>query len=276
MKTTQIATLVALLATPTTFAASYQIDVHIASAPNKFGNRPDFNTFAGYARQAMMQGVTEVGPDPNIDPTGYREFASGQTVDASYAIATTIPSWHGKINPTGALEGQHGNRLTYSLHLQTTGGAKFNLADISWTNVATINGEYLSDDSHTSGLLTKYTTTYDGLVAYGIDWGADGIKGTSDDIIYNNGKAGDTLVNELYFVGLGRAWDENERSPDGLTGQEKIDYTRNYLNGVINTATFTIGGETGSGYVKFSAVPEPSSAALLGLGGLALILRRRK
>ena len=28
--------------------------------------------------------------------------------------------------------------------------------------------------------------------------------------------------------------------------------------------------------VQFANVPEPSSAALLGLGGLALILRRRK
>jgi len=30
------------------------------------------------------------------------------------------------------------------------------------------------------------------------------------------------------------------------------------------------------GEVKFIAVPEPSSAALIGLGGIVLILRRRK
>ena len=40
----------------------------------------------------------------------------------------------------------------------------------------------------------------------------------------------------------------------------------------------TGGGETAGGFdeVAFSSVPEPSAATLLGLGGLALILRRRK
>jgi len=279
MKTTHMSALAALLtATPTTFAASYQIDVHISSGPNQNGwySRHDYAVFAGYARDAMMQGVTELGPDPKVDPTGYREFASGQVIDTGYAVATRIKSWQGKANPTGAFANQNGNRLKYSLHLQTTGGAKFTLADVSWTNIATKNGALLGDGSNTSGTLQFNTSTaYDGLYRYGLDWGDDGIKGTSDDIIYNNGETGNTLVNELYYVGLGRAWTEDHKTP-GLTDQERIDATRNYLDGAINEATFTINGESGSGYVKFSAVPEPSSAALLGLGGLALILRRRK
>jgi hypothetical protein len=36
------------------------------------------------------------------------------------------------------------------------------------------------------------------------------------------------------------------------------------------------GGNNGIGGVAFEAVPEPTTTALLGLGGLALILRRRK
>lgn len=40
--------------------------------------------------------------------------------------------------------------------------------------------------------------------------------------------------------------------------------------------TGTAGNDGALNYVQLTAVPEPSSAALLGLGGLALILRRRK
>lgn len=36
------------------------------------------------------------------------------------------------------------------------------------------------------------------------------------------------------------------------------------------------GDRTGFNDIQFNAVPEPSSAALLGLGGLAMIMRRRK
>ena len=37
-----------------------------------------------------------------------------------------------------------------------------------------------------------------------------------------------------------------------------------------------VGGNGGFSNVTFATVPEPSSAALLGLGGLALVLRRRR
>lgn len=36
------------------------------------------------------------------------------------------------------------------------------------------------------------------------------------------------------------------------------------------------GDRIGFGEISFSPVPEPSSSLLLGLGGLALVLRRRK
>ena len=52
-------------------------------------------------------------------------------------------------------------------------------------------------------------------------------------------------------------------------------------NNVVTPTTVIISGNNGNAgsaaTVAFSAVtPEPSSTALLGLGGLALILRRRK
>lgn len=46
--------------------------------------------------------------------------------------------------------------------------------------------------------------------------------------------------------------------------------------GFYTTATSTSVAAVGVGYFSVTSVPEPSSAALLGLGGLALILRRRR
>jgi len=58
-------------------------------------------------------------------------------------------------------------------------------------------------------------------------------------------------------------------------------------NGTLDAATGTVLGvasydqplsnqEVSDLYASFTTVPEPSAAALLGLGGVALILRRRK
>jgi len=44
----------------------------------------------------------------------------------------------------------------------------------------------------------------------------------------------------------------------------------------VNGKYIEFTGSNTAGSLVLKAVPEPSSAALLGLGGLALILRRRK
>ncbi len=85
-------------------------------------------------------------------------------------------------------------------------------------------------------------------------------------------------------------------STDGVTYGGAVDFDQNgSAVGTGNPATLSLGStftaqyvkveitdnqggidRVALGEVKFIAVPEPSSAALLGLGGLALILRRRK
>ncbi|MBK1854891.1 PEP-CTERM sorting domain-containing protein [Verrucomicrobiaceae bacterium 5K15] len=72
-------------------------------------------------------------------------------------------------------------------------------------------------------------------------------------LIYSKGDANDDDYLQL-----------DERSSGG--GQIRLTDTANEVNGTRGL-TF---------YVQGTAVPEPSSAALLGLGGLALMLRRRK
>lgn len=66
----------------------------------------------------------------------------------------------------------------------------------------------------------------------------------------------------------GRIWNPANASSDGMLFRRG-----NGSENVLEFADVTIYSEGDS---PFAAIPEPSSAALLGLGGIALILRRRK
>ena len=261
----------ALALAPAASAANYSIEIQVSSGPNQNGS-PSWTAFAGNAQSAILSGVTVAGPDPATDPTGYEAFFNGQTIDAGNMIVTSFNSWLGQASPTGAFANELGNRLKFGVSVKTTGGAKFNLADIDWSNVTLDSGG--GNIHSTSGTLQfDASTTYDGLQFYGVDWGIDGIEGTPDDVIVNSGEAGSTLVNALVYFGLGRAFE-----PSGTgTEQEQIDGLAAALAGSVTTGTYTIAGETASSSIVIAGiVPEPSSIALLGLGGLSLLFRRRR
>ena len=94
-----------------------------------------------------------------------------------------------------------------------------------------------------------------------------------------------TLVAGDYFVAATDQGTDSFVRNDSRTMAPEITWgTGRALSGSSGTlqATVSAYGTTGSGYFggtfKYdtSPVPEPSTTALLGLGGLALILRRRK
>ena len=75
-------------------------------------------------------------------------------------------------------------------------------------------------------------------------------------------------------------WDPTSATDFGSTGNAQISVTDASFDGIGFTAlNATLRVDEiylGTTLVDVTAVPEPSSAALLGLGGIALILRRRK
>ena len=71
-------------------------------------------------------------------------------------------------------------------------------------------------------------------------------------------------------------WDLKALSPSGFSGGARIANNWEYDIGSANDGFDKNTGRDVTFHADISAVPEPSSAALLGLGGLALIFRRRK
>jgi len=108
-----------------------------------------------------------------------------------------------------------------------------------------------------------------------------GVVDITNDLDFRNGSAGNSGVNGLIDLSGGELIvggsiidvDGNASSFEGLfndgfllSGGQGVD------DGLVFANVFTVDAATGT----LAVVPEPSSAALLGLGGLALIMRRRK
>jgi len=97
-----------------------------------------------------------------------------------------------------------------------------------------------------------------------------------------------------YDLNIGQAWNINTANTnstyavdgqsatnahDSTTGGAYLDFTGLSTDGsgnLVITVTASGGTDAAVSALVLTTVPEPSSAALLGLGGLALILRRRK
>lgn len=89
-----------------------------------------------------------------------------------------------------------------------------------------------------------------------------GLNGTPDTV--SIGGQGDYLTFDSGAVLNGGTWWAAYGEAKNFTSDELV---------ITNTSTADYGGISA---IKIEAIPEPSSAALLGLGGVALILRRKR
>ncbi len=77
-------------------------------------------------------------------------------------------------------------------------------------------------------------------------------------------------------VGAGTWFREAAFGPDADVGNAAIDDAAIFKRALSNGELAEIWNGGSGQTIALALVPEPSSAALLGLGGLALILRRSK
>ncbi|HTK32998.1 MAG TPA: PEP-CTERM sorting domain-containing protein [Candidatus Paceibacterota bacterium] len=113
-----------------------------------------------------------------------------------------------------------------------------------------------------------YTSLSGSLGDFGVSYTGMGIGIGVDGTVYTSGNA-NTPVYAIYIIGLGRTID--------ITGQSVSDAQASWAAGCPFTTqtTFSLGSLTSSAQVTFvDPVPEPSTFALAGLGGLTILLAR--
>ena len=140
-----------------------------------------------------------------------------------------------------------------------TGGMYVDLYD-GTTMVARIG---LGSGSGGRGTVNGYTA--DG----GTDWADGSLLWAKDSIWGTDSQALVTLTLGASDFTVG-----NSVAGADVTGNAYVNAATTF-DSIVFTATDSKAG-WGVDNISITAVPEPSSAALLGLGGLALILRRRK
>lgn len=261
----------AVLSTTAASAASITISVFASSAPNAFGS-PSFDPYAANAITGLENGGVSVGL-PSL-PTFYENktvFTAGE------AIVTDYNSWKGAVGPLAPpYNNELGNRLHFGLAVVDTGGT-FSLSQLNFS--------ITSSDVNSLGFAGSFNAgdVYS-LRRVGINCGADGVCGTSDDIVITSGAA-TQLVNELYYVGVGNAYCSSVNPADCGGSAQTMGDVLNYIgaNGPIEvTGRYWLSDgqnilASGSETVEIDAVPEPGTMLLLGTGlvGVASAIRRR-
>lgn len=272
--TLKLATLSLSAALLAGLAGAQTISVFGAIAPNAFGS-PSFDGFSSNVITALQTGANMAG-DPT-QPTYYQNV-QGQTLFAGNNIATGFKSYKGSVAAaSGAFANELGNRATFPVKVVSANS--FVLNDFY--------GQFFSTDKDGANGLSDpqrfyFTGSSFGANLRGLSYGADGIKGTGDDIMYNAGNVGSdmTAINELLFRGDGVAFEvQDTASFPGNTQQEKINNEIARIGGYSLSEEYGFrNGPSARGTINFSAqpVPEPASMAALGLGALALLKRRKK
>ena len=147
------------------------------------------------------------------------------------------------------------------------GGLGLGTFDTSIGNTLVLNG---------GGVLT-FKNSGDNISASRIIYSIDGGSEATINLGFNDDDAGDGADGDQRWYGEGSSVDVLAGLANGghtLAVRYESDFTFTGGGGGSGTYNENAGGSNFT--ATFTTVPEPSSTALLGLGGLALILRRRK
>lgn len=240
-----------------------------------------FTDWNANAIQGLMQGDVSVG-NPANGPAAYYPVTTVNQRDVfdSVVNSPTFPSWRGIADPAAPFNTSYGNAVDFSLRI-VGNGTQFKLSNLDNTTTSNDTGNDWSFGSHLSAN-RNYAST-----RVGINYGPDHLKGTADDIVYQNNESGALPVDELDYSGVGVAQDVLDPAFGVTPGTHQQDIDRSVavyfaMHAVTQISnTFMLkddaGALLGQATASVNVVPEPVSGLLVLCGGAALgFLRRRR
>ena len=205
----------------TVVAQPFTIDVYPAFAPTG-PTSPSWSNYLSNATGAIQLGVGQVG-DREVTPDAYEWVTA--SVPPWEMVYTKFNSWRGSADPSAtfaglpaAFQSEYGNRIHFGVHIQGDGTRMFSMDDVDWALDSDDSTNYFDQNGSLAG--GKYSAA-----RIGIDYGANRLPdgGSGDDIVYDSGEPGSTLVDELIYVGVGDGFFSEEPAP--ANDQADIDAT---------------------------------------------------
>ncbi|MEX1017570.1 MAG: LamG-like jellyroll fold domain-containing protein [Phycisphaeraceae bacterium] len=221
--------------------------------------RPTYSSSGGANNQAYFQFdgtqyLDDIGFDPGISTGGFTFFAVAQWDGANNQFPPRVFSWgDSDENPSMQLRLASGsdNPTDFQWAMSGTGGGDGGLGPITpGFGTVDVGTTYLATVLRDSGSVTGFLD------------GVAGLAGSGPTDL-------STATNPLLRVG-GRM-DTDVVNWSG-TISEILIYNRTLSESELNQTGFYLADKYG---IQTTYVPEPASLALMGLGGLALLLRRR-
>jgi hypothetical protein len=188
-------------------------------------------------------------------------------VTAQQGIVTGFNSWMGVAGAGSPYQNELGNRMLFGV-LINGGGTQFSISQLSFSATST-DGNGLGFGFGAGSY--NYSLDYQGIL-----FGANGVLGGGDDTFITSGP-NTQLVDGLVGRGSGNSY-AAYCSPCTLAEQQAALDSAAAGGPFVFIGTYTLGDATGSGTFNVSAVPEPSTWAMMILGfcGVGLMAYRRK
>ena len=180
---------------------------------------------------------------------------------------TGFNSWMGVLNPGAPYQNELGNRMLFGV-LINGGGTQFSISQLSFSATSTDGGGL---NFGFGGGSYNYSLDYQGIL-----FGGNGVLGGGDDTFVTGG-ANTQLVDGLVGRGSGNSYAAYCDPCTDAQKQAALDAAA--AGGPFQfTGTYRLGDTTGSGTFNVSAVPEPSTWAMmiLGFAGIGFMTYRRR